>query len=321
MKELCHCCTRSLHQATVQRLSAENSEICEKLAESEKGPKIELPAGISEEEIKTELTNRLKPEIESKLKLDLEPSLRQSLEAEIRAEIAPKLASEIRSDLEENVLVALEEELRLKIEEELRGQKGSTEFTSENLSAIPTSSAQTTDFENKISDLEQELEAAKQLEENSSQKIKNLTEDLESAQSQATILLQQLNEFQELQQKNIKEKNDLEAKIRELENVQNSDPKIPTVNEPVEHQNNEIDRSEEINELLSKLSLATRTIEEQKAISENTTKDFEARLNELTSKLFQSEAREVQLTDKITDQDTQIEKLRAEISKSGRESF
>ena len=250
--------------------------------------------------------------------MDLEPSLRQSLEAEIRAEIAPKLASEIRSDLEENVLVALEEELRLKIEEELRGHKGSTE---ENLSTIPTSLAQTTDFENKISDLEQELKAAKQLEENSSQEIKNLTEDLESAQSQATILLKQLNEFQELQQKNIKEKNDLEAKIRELENVQNSDPNILTVNEPLERQNDEIDRSAEINELLSKLSLATRTIEEQKAISENTTRDFESRLNELTSKLFQSEAREVQLTDKITDQDTQIEKLRAEISKPGSESF
>ena len=209
----------------------------------------------------------------------------------------------------------------MKIEEELRGHKESTESTSENLSAIQSSSAQIADFENKISDLEQELKTAKQLEENSSQEIKNLTEDLESAQSQATILLQQLNEFQKLQQKNIEEKNDLEAKIRELENLQNSDPKIPTVNEPVEHQNDEIDRSAEINELLSKLSLATRTIEEQKAISEKTTKDFESRINELTSKLFESEAREVQLTDKITDQDTQIENLQAEISKPGSESF
>lgn len=218
-------------------------------------------------------------------------------------------------------MVALEEELRLKIEEELRGHKESTEFTSGNLSAIPLSSATTADFENKISHLEEELRAAQELGGNSFEEIKNLTEDLESAQSQATILLQQLNEFQELQQKNIEEKNDLEARIRELENQQNSDPKIPTVSEPVEHQNDEIDRSAEINELLSKLSLATRTIEEQKAISENTTKDFEVRLNELTSKLFQSEAREVQLTDKITDQDTQIEKLRAEISKPGSEIF
>ena len=263
-------------QATVQRLVAENSEISEKLKDAEKGPKIELPEGLSEEEIKKELETRLKPKIESELKSELESSVRQNVESEIRAELAPKLEAEIRSDLEENVLVALEEELRQKIEEEIRGQTGSTAV---NLEVNPETSVQPPDyseeiaqFHQKISELEQQLQAANQLQSNSNLKLQNLTEDLESTQSQAQILLQQLNENQELNQKNLAEKKILEEKISELENRPPPEPVVQQGTEPVPEKPAIIDRSGEIEELLSKLSLATKTIEEQKVVSDNVTK-------------------------------------------------
>ena len=45
--------------------------------------------------------------------------------------------------------------------------------------------------------------------------------------------------------------------------------------------------------------------------------DFEQRLNDLTSKLFESEAREIQLTDKITDLNSQLENAQKEESRPG----
>jgi len=101
-------------EAMLKQITLDNEQLKQDLATR---PKIELPEGLSEDEIRQKLSEELRPEVEN----DVRACLAKELSDGVKEELRESLSSEIRKELEETVLEALEDELRIKVEEELGG--------------------------------------------------------------------------------------------------------------------------------------------------------------------------------------------------------